>query len=469
MFSPTTYTNRRRALAEAIPDGLILFLGNDSVPMNYPANVYRFRQDGSFLYYAGLDAPGLALTLDAETGEAILYGHDPTMADVIWEGPLQLLSERAAAAGITQTAPPEALADAIGAARALGRTIHMLPPYRGDQTLRLATLLGVRPGALVPSGVLIEAVIAQRLLKTDEELAEIEKAVALAGEMHRLAMQMAQPGRTEQKIAGAMEGYALAHGGYLSFPAIVSRRGEVLHNHPTDYVLQDGDLLLHDAGAHAPGSRYASDITRTSPVGGRFSERQRALYQIVLDAQEQAIAACAPGVAFREVHLLACRVIAEGLTTLGLMTGDPEEAVAAGAHALFIPHGLGHAMGLDVHDLEGLGEDRVGYGGEFQRSEQFGLAYLRFARRLEAGHVMTVEPGCYLIGPLMDQWRAEGQHTAFLDYEAIDQWRDVGGIRIEDDIAITADGYRLLGPPIPKAPEEVEATVQAGAELFASV
>ena len=313
----------------------------------------------------------------------------------------------------------------------------------------------------------MDAVIAQRLIKSDEEIAELDKAVALSAEMHLLAMRMAQPGRSEMKVAAAMEGVAHAGGGYPSFPIILTRRGEVLHNHPTDYVLQEGDLMLTDGGAHAPGSRYAGDITRVSPVGGHFSDRQRALYEIVLDAQLQAIDACKPGTPFRDAHLLSCRVIAEGLTGLGLMKGDPAEAVEAGAHALFMPHGLGHAIGLDVHDLEALGEDRVGYDDEFQRSDQFGLAYLRYARRLEAGNVMTVEPGLYLMGALADRWRAEDKHSAFIDYDEFDQWRDFGGIRIEDDIVVTEDGCRVLGPGIPKQADDVEAVVQSGAETFA--
>lgn len=463
MFSPTTYAARRRDLAERVGDGLVLLLGNDAVPMNYAANTYRFHQDGSFLYYAGLDDPGLALVLDAETGEATLFGHDPTMEDVIWEGPLVPLTERAAAAGITQTRAPEKLAKALKKARKAGRTVHVLPPYRGDQKLKLGRLLKADPYEIAPSEALVEAVVAQRLVKTPEEVDALDRAVGIAAEMHRAAMRMAHPGRTEWEVAGAAEGVALAHGGYLSFPPIVSRRGEVLHNHPTDYVLQEGDLVLVDAGAHAPYTRYASDITRTSPVGGRFSERQRALYEVVLEAQHAAIAACRPGLPYRDVHLLSARVITGGLMRLGLMKGDAEEAVAAGAHALFYPHGLGHALGLDVHDMEGLGEDRVGYGGEFERSEQFGLAYLRFARRLAVGHVLTVEPGVYLISPLIDQWKAEQRHADFIDYDAVEGWRGLGGIRIEDNVVITESGARVLGPGIPKEPEEVEAEVQAGA------
>ncbi|MDX1438868.1 MAG: aminopeptidase P family protein [Rubricoccaceae bacterium] len=468
MFSPETYRERRRLLAEAVSSGLILLPGNNNAPMNYAGNVYRFRQDGSFLYYAGLDAPGLSLTLDADSGEAVLYGHDPTMDDVVWEGPLPSLSERAASVGVTKTAVPERLADDVSKARRAGRKVHVLPPYRGDQKLMLGKLLGTHPDEVVPSQELIEAVVAQRLVKSDEEIAELERAVALSAEMHLLAMRMAQPGRSEQKIAAAMEGIALANGGYTSFPIILTRRGEVLHNQPTSYIFQKGDLMLTDGGAQVAGSRYSGDITRVSPVGGRFSDQQRTLYQIVLDAQMKAIDACKPDVAFRDIHLLACRSIAEGLKAVGLMKGDPYDAVEAGAHALFMPHGLGHAIGLDVHDMEALGEDNVGYGEEFRRSDQFGLAFLRYGKRLKAGNVMTVEPGIYLIGALTDKWKSEGKHTDFISYDEFERWRDFGGIRIEDDIVVTEEGCRILGPAIPKQPNEVEEVVQSGVAAFST-
>lgn len=463
MFSPATYAARRAALAQSVGRGLVVLLGNEEAPMNYAGNVYPFRQDGSFLYYAGLDVPGLALTVDAETGAATLYGHDPTIDDVVWEGPLPSLAEHAAAAGAEHTAPPEGLASDVREAQRAGRPVHVLPPYRGAGRLRLAEVLDVAPGAVQPSDVLLDAVIVQRLVKSAEEVAEIERAVEIAAEVHRLAMRLAQPGRTEREVAAAMEGLALSRGSYPSFPIILTRRGEVLHGHPSDAVLEAGDLLLADAGAVAPKTRYAADVTRAAPVGGAFSERQRAVYEVVLRAQEAAVEACRPGALFRDVHRLACVDIARGLRDLGLMTGDPEEAVAAGAHALFFPHGLGHPLGLDVHDMEGLGEDRVGYDAEVQRSEQFGTRSLRYGRRIEPGHVMTVEPGVYLIDALIDQWEAEGRHAEFLDYDEIGRWRGLGGVRIEDDVLVTDGAPRVLGPPIPKAPDAVEAEVRAGA------
>lgn len=463
MFDAATYAARRRALADTLGDGLALIPGNDAAPMNYAGNVYAFRQDGTFLYLAGLDTPGLTLLLDAETGQSTLYGPEPTLDDIVWQGPLPTLAEHAARASIEHTAPLADLSDAVAAARRAGRTVHTLPPYRGATTLHLAGWMGVAPDAVEASPALLDAVIAQRLVKTDAEVGEIEAAVAIAGEMHRLAMRMAQPGTTEHEVAGAMEGLALARGSYPSFPIILTRRGEVLHNHATDAVLQPGDLMLADAGAVAPGTRYAADITRAAPVGGTFSDRQRAVYQAVLDAQLAAIDACRPGVPFRDVHRLAAVRLAEALVGMGLMTGNPEAAVEAGAHALFFPHGLGHPMGLDVHDLEALGEDRAGYGEGIARSEQFGTANLRFGRPLRERHVMTVEPGLYFIDALIDQWQAESRHAGFLAYDEIDRWRGLGGVRIEDDILITDDGCRVLGPPIPKTPDEIEAEVQAGA------
>ncbi|HEX8386357.1 MAG TPA: aminopeptidase P family protein, partial [Rubricoccaceae bacterium] len=444
MFAPSVYAARRAALARSVGSGLVVILGHDPAPMNYPANVYAFRQDGSFLYYGGLDEPGLALTVDLDAGRTTLYGHDPTLDDVVWEGPPDSLANRAARVGADAVAPREALGDALREAAAAGRTVHTLPPARADGRMRLADLLGVASADLRSSDVLVDAVVAQRLVKTDAELAEIETSLGLAAEVHALAMRMAQPGRTEREIVGAMEAVLTACGSYPSYPVILTRRGEVLHGHPSAAVLEAGDLLLVDAGAVSEGTRYASDVTRTMPVGGTFSSRQRALYDVVLASQMAAIEAMRPGVLFRDVHALAARTIAEGLKGLGLMRGDVDEAVAAGAHALFFVHGLGHALGLDVHDLEALGEDRVGYDAEVQRSGQFGTRFLRFARALQPGYVLTVEPGVYLVDPLIDAWKAEGRHAAFIDYNEVERWRGLGGVRIEDDVVVTDAGHRVL-------------------------
>ena len=462
MFDPAVYAARRAALARTVGSGLIVILGHDDAPMNYPGNVYPFRQDASFLYYGGYDAPGLALTIDADSGATTLFGHDPTVDDVVWEGPLAALADRAAAVGADALAEPDALAGVVREALHAGRTVHTLPPNRADQRLRLAGLLGVAPGDVHASDALVAAVVAQRLVKSDAEIAAMEAAGVLAAEIHAIAMRHAQPGQTEQGLTALIEGHLAARGSYPSYPVILTRRGEVLHGHPTSAVLEKGDLLLVDAGAVSVGTRYASDVTRTMPVGGRFSDRQRAVYDIVLKAYTDAIAAMRPGVPYRDVHLGAARTITVGLTDLGLMRGDPDAAVAAGAHGLFFVHGLGHAIGLDVHDMEGLGETNVGYGEGFERSEQFGTRYLRFARPLREGYVLTVEPGVYFVDALIDQWSAEGRHAEFIDYAEVARWRGLGGVRIEDDVLVTDAGSRILGPAIPKTAADVEAAVQAG-------
>ncbi|PAP77928.1 aminopeptidase P family protein [Rubrivirga marina] len=463
MFAPDTYAARRAALADAVSGGLIVLLGNNAAPMNYAANHYPFRQDGSFRYYAGADAPGLALTIDADSGEATLYGREATIEDRVWDGERPSVADRASAADIPDSAPPDALGGVVAAARQAGRTIHVLPPYRAEHRIRLGNLLGVAPEAVEASDVLTDAVIAQRLVKTPQEVSEIEHAIAIADEMHRTAMWMAQPGRTEFEVAAAIESAATSRGSYLSFPAIVTTRGEVPHHRAGSHVLEAGELLLHDAGCVAPNSGYASDITRVSPVGGTFSERHRAIYDLVLKAQEACIAGCAPGVSFRDLHDLSSKTLAAGLVDLGLLKGDVDELVAEGAHTLFFHHGLGHPLGLDVHDLEGLGEDRVGYADEASRSTQFGTKFLRFARELRPGHVMTVEPGLYFNAVLIELWRSEGRYADAVDYDEAQQWVGFGGVRIEDDVLITDDGHRVLGPPIPKRPEDVEAAVQGGA------
>jgi len=326
----------------------------------------------------------------------------------------------------------------------------------------LARMLGI-PGLSTDDHVsrpLIEAVIDQRLYKTDEEVAEIEIAIDISYDMHTLAMHLVRPGMVEREVAGAVEGVVLSRGGLTSFPIIFSVRGEVLHNHGYDNVMKDGQLAVHDSGATSPLG-YASDITRTMPVSGRFDTRQREIYEIVLGALTTATAAMKPGIPFRDVHFIACRKIASGLKDLGIMKGDIDEAVAAGAHAICMPHGLGHMMGLDVHDMEGLDENLVGYGKEFERSTQFGTAYLRAARTLEPGFVLTVEPGCYFIPQLIDKWRTEGTNAEFLDFDRLDSYKGFGGVRIEDDVLVTADGHRVLGPPIPKTADEVESEMGA--------
>ena len=432
-------------------------MGNNDVPYNYRANPYsHFRQDSTFLYYFGLQHAGMAGLMDAESGAVTLFGDDLTLEDVVWMGPHPSIAEMAAGAGVTQTAPFGELAGMLAKAKSAGRSIHFLPPYRHDNMLRIQQWLGipVEEQGKQASVSLIKAVVAQRARKGPEEVAEMEKALAITSEMHLAVMKGAKPGRKEAELAGLAEGIAASHGGYLSYSIILSINGHILHNHDHSHVLKAGDLLLGDFGAET-GECYAGDITRTIPVGGAFSARQKDIYQIVLNAEVSAIQACRPGIRYRDVHLRAARNMAGGLQQLGLMKGDLDDAVAQGAHALFFPHGLGHMIGLDVHDMEDLGEQYVGYSDGVVRSSQFGTAYLRLARELEPGFVLTVEPGIYFIPELIDQWKAERKFEAFINYEAVEAYRNFGGIRVEDNVLITESGHRVLGPPIPKMVEEL--------------
>ena len=462
MFKAETYVRRRRLLKKAVGSGLMIFLANEESPMNYPANTYRYRQDSSFLYFFGLASPGLAAILDADEGTETLYGDDIGIEDIIWMGHLPKLRDRAREAGLRRVEPRAAFEEAVRRALAAGRTVHYLPPYRHDNKLALSELLGVpvrelRAGA---SAALIKAAVDQRILKSDEEVLEIETAVAVSREMYLAAMRLAKPGRYEYQVAGAMEGIALAYGMHLAFPPIVTVNGQTLHMHDHGNRLAKGRMLVMDCGAEAD-SGYASDITRTVPVGGRFSARQKDVYGIVLAGQTAAVAAMKPGINFKDIHLRTARVMADGLRDLGLMKGDMGEAVAAGAHALFFPHGLGHNLGLDVHDMEDYGENNVGYGEKVGRSDQFGLAYLRMARVLRPGHVTTVEPGIYFIPALYALWRKEKRHRAFIAYDAVEKFLDFGGVRLEDDVLVTKTGRRVLGPPIPKTVAEIERACRA--------
>jgi len=461
MFAPSVYKDRRARLTQDVGSGLIVFLGNDEVGMNYAANVYPFRQDSTFLYFWAMDQPGLAAVIDADAGSATLFGDDATMADVVWSGPQPSTAAQAAMADVSHVAPGAALATRVKAAVAKGQPIHFLAPYRAEHTVKLAGLLSVPPAAVREkrSLALHRAVAAQRLYKTAEEVADIESAIDVSRDMYAAAMRAARPGRKEFEVVAEIARVVLARGCTYSFPPICSVHGETLHNPHHRNTLSAGDVLILDSGAQTP-SHNASDITRTLPVGGPFSSRQKAVYETVLRAQLGAIAAIRPGVPYRDVHLGAAKSITTDLTALGLMRGNADEAVAAGAHALFFPHGLGHMLGMDVHDMENLGEDIVGYGHGYERSTQFGLNYLRLARPLEAGFVLTVEPGLYFIPALIDQWKAEGTNAAFLNFTEIDKFRDARGYRIEDDVLVTSNGARVLGPAIPKTVADVEKACQ---------
>lgn len=457
MFAPTTYQERRAKLRSSFTSGLLFFPGADDVPLNYPANGYYFRQESSFLYYWGLDEPGLVGLIDLDAGTETLFGDERDLGDEIWMGPCRPLSERAAGAGITTVRPRSDLAAVMIAAQKARRRVHYLPQHRAEAKLFIEEHLGIIASASThhASVDLIKAVVAQRSRKTAEEVAEIEKAIAVSKEMYQLAMRMTGPGLVEQQIVGAVEGLALARGSRTSFPTIFSVKGETLHNHDHSGIMREGQLALLDSGVESP-LHYASDITRTFPVSGRFDPRQKAVYETVLAAQAKAISLIQPGTLFRDIHLAAARVIAEGLSGLGLLKGDPAAIVEAGAHALFFPHGLGHMLGLDVHDMEGLGENFVGYDAEVNRSSQFGFAFLRMARRLDPGHVVTVEPGVYFIPALIETWSKENKHSEFIDYDKARSFIGFGGIRIEDDILVTDNGHRVLGPAIPKTVAEIE-------------
>ncbi|MFQ5721960.1 MAG: aminopeptidase P family protein [Candidatus Aminicenantales bacterium] len=460
MFEAKIYQQRRHRLKEQIKEGLILFLGNEESPMNYPSNPYPFRQDSSFLYFFGLDMPGLAAIVDVEADQEILFGEEVSVEDIVWMGILPSLKERASWAGIEEVAPQKDLGKKLKAALQKGQKIHYLPPYRPEVALKIEELLGINHVLVkdYSSRELIKAVVAQRSIKIKEEIEEMEKAHKVTYEMHTTAMRMARPGIYEREIVGKIEGIAYSYGFSLSFPTILTINGQILHNHDHSNILNEGRLLVNDSGAES-ALHYAADITRTFPVSGQFSPAQREIYEIVLKGQEEAINSIKPGLKFKDIHLKAAKIMASGLKEIGLMTGDIEEAVSQGAHALFFPHGLGHMVGLDVHDMEDLGEEFVGYDEETKRSQQFGLAYLRFARELQPGMVMTVEPGIYFIPALIDQWAAEKKLEQFINYQKVNQYRDFGGIRIEDNVLVTEEGHRVLGKSIPKTVKELEEIV----------
>lgn len=443
---------------EKIEKGIILLLGNSEAPCNYPSNCYKFRQDSSFLYFFGLNEPDMAAILDTESGEQILFGNDVDIDDIIWMGPQESVNEKAQRIGIKKNMPMAELASTIAKAKAQGRTIHFLPPYRNHNKILLNSLLDIPVANLKENASveLIKAVVDLRLIKDKYELEEIEKACNIGYAMHYTAMKMAKLGMVEQELAGIMEGIAHSQGAMVSFATILSQNGETLHNHKHHQILTDGRMIVIDAGAET-NMNYCSDFTRTIPSSGKFTEQQKDIYRIVSAANNLAIDIARPDITYREVHLAACRLIAQGLSNIGIIKGDVDEAVAAGAHALFMPHGLGHNMGLDVHDMEDLGENHVGYDEQTKRSTQFGLASLRMGKMLKPGHVITVEPGIYFIPALIDKWKAEGINKDFINFDALESYRTFGGIRLEDDIVITANGCRLLGSKrLPITVEDIE-------------
>ena len=463
MFSATTYVARRAELCRRIGSGLILIPGNMEASYNYPNNTYHFRQDGTFLYYFGLNLPQFFGVIDAATGEATLFGDDVTVDDIIWMGPQPTVVELGAQVGVKNTMPMSALANFISVAVAGGQKVHYLPPYRGKTTLQLCSLLGKSPEQLMDqmSVELMFAVAEMREVKSAEEIEAMECAFHIGYAMHTTAMKMCRAGVVEREIAGAIEGVALSYGGGISFTSIVSQHGETLHNHNYNGVLEDGKLLLVDAGGESVDN-YCSDHTRTYPVSGKFTDKQKDIYNIVLAAHQQAPANMRSGAMYMEdVHRKALVTLADGLRGVGLINGSAEDAVAAGAMYLFMPHGLSHGMGIDVHDCEAMGERSYDFSAIADRAADSATCIHRATWRLRAGTVMSNEPGIYFIPALIDKSRSEGLYKGIVNYDKLDSYRDFGGIRIEDDVIVTDNGGVVIGgdKKIPVTVEELEAVV----------
>ncbi len=452
LFDSSIYSNRRKALMQVMGQGLLFFPGAIEQPFNYKANTYPFRQDSTFLYYFGFSQPGLAGLINADTGVSILYGHDADIEEVVWMGPQPSMAERVRWIGTEQHAEIDTVVEVLK-----GKKVHYLPPYHADRILYLAQVLG-KSVEEIQSGhsmSLVHAVIDQRAHKAPEEITQMEEALAITAAMHAQLRKSVAPGKYEAHLRGIAEGIAFANQGRLSYGAICTVQGQTLHNNEYHRLLKEGDMLLCDIGAENPMG-YAGDITRTYSVSPSFTSQQAEIYDLVLKTETESIKAVKPGVKYLDIHLGAARIITEGLKQIGLMKGDIDEAVAAGAHALFFPHGLGHMIGLDVHDMENLGENFIGYDETIQRSTQFGTAYLRLARSLEAGFVLTVEPGIYFIPELIDLWEGEGKFKEFIQYDKLGPYRNFTGIRIEDNVLVTENGNRVLGIAIPKKRSEIE-------------
>ena len=456
MFDVSTYLNRRHKLRTGVDSGIILLMGNDESPMNYADNTYHFRQDSSFLYYFGLNSAGLTGIVDVDEGKDYLFGNDLTVEDFVWMGYQPALRDQAQKVGIENTGSIPDLEEFLKEAVAKGRKIHLLPPYRAENKIKLFHWLDINPKDThkAASIELIKSVVAQREIKSADELLEIEKAVNTTVDMHVTAMQMVRPGILESEIAAKMLEIAAKDGGNISFPIIATKHGETLHNHYHGNQLKDGDLFLLDCGAET-AMGYAGDLSSTMSVSTSYTVHQKDVYNITLASHNAAIEMLAPGIPFKDVYYQACRIIVDGMKDLDLMKGDIEEAIQAGAHAIFFPCGLGHQMGLDVHDMEDLGEVYVGYEGK-AKSTQFGIKSLRLAKPLIPGMVVTIEPGIYFIPSLIDMWRAEKRFTDFINYDKLENYKDFGGIRNEENFVITADGYKLIGRNKPKTIEDVE-------------
>ena len=458
LFSKSTYVERRNELKKLVGSGLIVLFGNNDSPANYPSNTYKFRQDSSFLYYFGLHRNGLVGVIDVDNDREYLVGDEIDIEDIVWYGSVTSVAEMAEMTGVARTAAMRELPAIVESAKAQGEEVHFLPPYRFDNQIQIMDLLGIHPSQqkAAASLKLIAAVVKMRTTKTEEEIAELERAAEIGYEMHTTAMRLCRPGITEQYIGGMVDGIANAYGCMVSFQTIATQHGEVMHGNPSPAKLEAGRLMLVDAGAET-NENYCSDNTRTTPVSGVFTQKQKDIYNIVVECHDHVLEVAKPGVKWWDVHFAVCRIITERLQQLGLMKGDVEESLKAGAHAMFLPHGLGHSMGMDVHDMEGLGQVYVGFDKEVRPSTQFGTNALRFGRRLQKGFVVTDEPGIYFIPALIDDWKKNGTNAQFLNFDKINEYRDFGGIRIEDDVLITDEGCRFIGSKrIPYHVEDVE-------------
>lgn len=455
MFAKETYMQRRALLKKTVGSGLLLFLGNDDMGLNYEDNAFRYRQDSTFLYYFGISQAGLAAIIDIDEDKEIIFGDEMSIDFIVWAGILPTIQEKAAEVGIADTRPYLQVVEYLKKAQSKGQQIHYLPPYRPEHKLKLMDWLGIAPSRQEGSIPFIRAIVKQRNIKTAEEIVEIEKACDVTADMHIAAIKCLRPGMHEYDVAAEIEHIAAIHNCELSFPTIATINGQTLHNHYHGNLVKSGDLFLIDAGAELE-SGYCGDMSSTFPADKKFTQKQKDVYVIQNAMHLESVKALRPGIPYMEVYELSAKVMVEGLKDLGLMKGNADDAVREGAHALFYPHGLGHMMGLDVHDMENLGEVWVGYDGQ-PKSTQFGRKSQRLAIPLQPGFVHTVEPGIYFIPELIDRWKKEKKFTDFINYEKVEEYRHFGGIRNEEDYLITDDGARRLGKKIPLTPDEVEA------------
>lgn len=457
MFQQKTYIERRKVLKEKVGKGIILFFGNEESPMNYTDNTYHFRQDSTFLYYFGIQHPGLVAIIDIDNDREIIFGDDYTIDDIVFMGPKPTIVERAELCGVANVQPTSAVGTVLDKSKQMGQTIHFLPLYRAENKIKLQELIGVAPRDVASSFSvdLVKAVVSQREIKTQEEIVQLNQAVDITVDMHVAAMKFAKAGMTEALVTAEIYKIAIAAGGNISFPIIATKNGQTLHNHYHGNIIKEGDLFLVDAG-YENEMCYAGDLSSTIPVSKKFTPVQKEIYQLTLDSHQAAIDAAQLNKPFKNVHLAAGKTIFEGLKDMGLTKGNADDAFEAGAHALFFPCGTGHMMGLDVHDMEDLGEVWVGYDGK-PKSTQFGLKSLRLAKPLQPGHVFTIEPGIYFIPELIDLWSSQNKFNDFINWDKLVAYRNFGGIRNEEDFVMTENGIKLLGKPKPKTIDEIEA------------